>query len=169
MNQISTADRRGREVVGLFADRQTFEAALKALGDGGFERTDLSILGSHQSIDAAGQPGSPWKDVIPALLGELKYEVPLVASGAILLAGGTVAATIAGIVGAGVGTVAAKEIIDEVTSTPHTADFARALEAGSVILWVRVADDEGEHRATAILERHGGANVHVHETAAADG
>ncbi|MDP7547632.1 MAG: hypothetical protein QGF20_10100, partial [Alphaproteobacteria bacterium] len=39
--------------------------------------------------------------------------------------------------GAAVGGIAVKEILDEVTSTPHTEDFARSLEAGSVILWVR--------------------------------
>ena len=123
---------------------------------------DLSVLGSHESIDAAGEPGTPWKDIMTALVGELKYEGPLVASGAILLVGGTVSATIAGIIGAAVGGIAVKEILDEVTSSPHTEDFARSLEAGSVILWVRTPDEELERAATAILERNGGLNVHIH-------
>ena len=53
------------------------------------------------------------------------------ASGAILLVGGTVSATIAGIIGAAVGGIAVKEVLDEVTSTPHTEDFARSLEAAA--------------------------------------
>ncbi|MCH7485822.1 MAG: hypothetical protein IIC04_02435 [Proteobacteria bacterium] len=160
MNETSQGE--NREAVGLFADRDSFEAAIEALKGTGFERADLSVLGSHESIDAAGEPGNPWKDVLTALVGELKYEGPLVASGAILLVGGTVSATIAGIIGAAVGGVAVKEILDEVTSTPHTEDFARSLEAGSVILWVRTPDEERERAATAILEQNGGVNVHIH-------
>ena len=160
MNETSQGE--NREAVGLFADRDSFEAAIEALKGTGFERADLSVLGSHESIDAAGKPGNPWKDVLTALVGELKYEGPLVASGAILLVGGTVSATIAGIIGAAVGGIAVKEILDEVTSTPHTEDFARSLEAGSVILWVRTPDEERERAATAILEQNGGVNVHIH-------
>ncbi len=157
-----TSEGENREAVGLFADRESFEAAVEALKGAGFERADLSVLGSHKSINAAGKPGKPWKDVLTALVGELKYEGPLVASGAILLVGGTVSATIAGIIGAAVGGVAVKEILDEVTSTPHTGDFARSLEAGSVILWVNTPDEERERAATAILEDNGGVNVHIH-------
>ena len=54
--QISTP-----EVVGLFADRESFQAAVDALFAAGFERTDLSVLSSHESIDAAGKPASPGK------------------------------------------------------------------------------------------------------------
>ncbi len=157
-----TCEGENREAVGLFADRESFEAAVEALKGAGFERTDLSVLGSHESIDAAGEPGKPFKDILTALVGELKYEGPLVASGAILLVGGTVSATIAGIIGAAVGGIAVKEVLDEVTSTPHTEDFARSLEAGSVILWVRTPDKELERAATAILEENGGVNVHTH-------
>ena len=160
MNETSEGE--NREAVGLFADRESFEAAIEALKGAGFERADLSVLGSHESIDAAGKPGKPWKDILTALVGDLKYEGPLVASGAILLVGGTVSATIAGIIGAAVGGIAVKEILDEVTSTPHTEDFARSLEAGSVILWVRTPDQDLERAATAILEQNGGVNVHIH-------
>ncbi len=156
-----------REAVALFSDRAHFEATVAALTDAGFERADLSVLSSHESIDAAGQPGRPWKDVVTALVGELKYEGPLVASGAILLAGGATAATIAGLIGAAVGVAATKEVLDEVTAKPHTEDFARALAAGGVILWVRVEDQDREQAALAILDENGGANVHVHETATA--
>lgn len=158
-----TASAPAREAVGLFADRDGFEAAVAALEAAGFEHADLSLLGSHQSIDAAGTRGRPWKDVLTALAGELKYEVPLVASGAILLAGGPLAATIAGIVGAAVGGIAAHEILGEVTSSPNVDSFARSLEAGGLILWVRVDDGAAEKTALAILEDHGAANVHIHQ------
>lgn len=150
-----------QEVVGVFSDREPFEAAVQALLEAGFERGDLSVLASHESIDAAGKPGKPWKDAITALIGEMKFEVPLVASGAIFLAGGTVAATIAGLIGATVGGFAIKEILDEVTAAPHTDDFARSLEAGSAILWVQISHREKGEHATAILQQCGGLNVHT--------
>ena len=152
-----------REVVGLFSERDSFEAAIRQLTDAGFERPDLSVLSSHESIDAAGKPGEPWRDVLAALVGELKYEAPLVASGAIFLVGGPIAASVAGFIGAATGVVAANEVLQTVTSTPHTEDFARSLEAGSVILWVRVADEDKETAAQKVLQQAGASNVHIHE------
>ncbi len=152
-----------REVVSLFSDRQSFENAVEALMAAGFRRADFSVLSSHESLEAAGKPGKPWKDALTALVGELKYEGPLVAAGAILLAGGAMAATIAGIIGAAVGGIAAKEVLEEVTAAPHTEDFARSLAAGSVILWIRVETPEQERQATEILEQNHGANTHVHD------
>jgi len=149
-----------REVVGLFADRGHFEAAVAALSDAGFDRTDLSVLASHDPLEAADPKARSWKDALTAMVGELKYEGPLVASGAIVLAGGATAATIAALIGAAVGGAAIKELLDEVTAKPHTQDFARSLAAGSVILWVRVSGDDQEANATRLLEANGAANVH---------
>ncbi len=168
MNEAETrvtnsAARSVREVVGLFRDRQSFEAAVAALLKAGFERSELSVLASHESLDAAGKPAKPWRDVLTALVGDLKYEGPLVASGAIALAGGPATAALAGIVGAAVGGMAAKEFLEEVTAQPHTEDFARSLEAGGVILWVRGEDDAQCRRASDILITEGGTNVHVSE------
>ncbi|MCW8836467.1 MAG: hypothetical protein OQJ99_08895 [Rhodospirillales bacterium] len=151
-----------RELVALFADRASFEAAVQALLNAGFERSDLSVLASHESIDAAGSPGKPWRDALTAMVGEIKYEGPLVASGAVYLIGGPVSATLAAVVGAGVAGVAIREVLEEVTATPHTEDFARSLEAGSVILWVRVPDDRSEDHARAALKTSGGTNIHLH-------
>lgn len=151
-----------REVVGLFGDRDTFETAVNALTGAGFERSDLSVLSSHESLDAAGSPGKPLKDVLTALVGEIKYEVPLVASGAILLVGGPMSAALAGLIGTATAGLAIKEVVGEVTDKPHTEDFARSLEAGSIILWVRVDSDEKEGQAKSLLEANGGTNVHIH-------
>ncbi len=153
-----------REVVGIFKVRKDFEAAVAALKAAGFERADLSVLSSHESIDAAGEADEPWKDALTALVGELKYEGPLVASGAVLLAGGPTAAAIAVVIGAATAGVAALQVLEEVTDKPQTEDFVRSLKAGSVILWVTAADAAREERAAAILSDHGAANIHVIET-----
>ena len=152
-----------REVVGTFADRDRFQAAVDSLVKAGFSRSDLSVLSSHDSIDAIGRDGKSWKDVLVALVGELKYEGPLVAAGLIALAAGPAGAAIAGLVAAGVGGAAMKEVLDEVSSIPDSADFTRALAAGSVILWVAAPDRRQEEDAVAALQANGAANVHVFE------
>lgn len=151
------------EAVGLFADRPSFEAAVHFLLENGFDRTDLSVLDSHESLEVAGAPGKPWKDVLTALVGEIKYEGPLVASGAILLAGGPTAALIATVIGAATATAAAKELLDEVTATPHTQNFANAVNAGVVILWVACSNEAQQQTALTALKQFGGANVHLHQ------
>jgi hypothetical protein len=150
-----------REVAAHFANREHVNAAIAALTAAGFSHSDLSLLASHESIEAAGRGGTPWSDAMLAVLGEWKVEVPLVASGAVLLAGGPVAVVIAGVIAAAVSGIAVKEIIEEVTDQPHTEDFARAVEAGNVILWVRVESAEQEALARKILERSGGVDIHV--------
>ncbi|MCW8914251.1 MAG: hypothetical protein OQK24_00195 [Magnetovibrio sp.] len=154
------------EAVGIFSDRAGFEAAVHHLLDEGFERSDLSVLDSHESLDAAGSPGKPWKDVLTAMVGEIKYEGPLVASGAILLAGGPTAAAIASVIGAATAGVVAKDVLDEVTATPHTEHFANALAAGGVILWVGCSNAEKQAHALKVLEQFGAANVHMHQRSA---
>ncbi len=158
-----------REVIGLFADRESFESAVGALMQAGFERAELSVLASHESIDVAKRPEKTWREVLTALVGEARYESSLVASGAIFLAGGPMAATLAAVIGAAVGGMAIKEILDDVTAKPHSEDFVRSVEAGSVILWVRTEDREQEAEATRILGAHGAANVHSHAVPPASG
>lgn len=153
-----------REVVGLLATREAFDAAVTDLTAAGFRSSDLSVLSSHDSIDAAGKPGTKWKDALTALVGETKYEVPLVASGAVALFGGPAAAAVAGVIGAAVGATALHELISEVTSTPDTADFTRAVEAGSIILWVRVDTDAQQRQAEEILQQVGATNIHLHRS-----
>lgn len=150
------------EVVGLLDSRESFEKTVEALREAGFARTDLSVLSSHESIEAAGKPAKPLKDVMTALVGEIRFEGPMVASGAVFLAGGPIGELIGAVVGATVGGVAIKEVLDEVTATPHTEDFARAVDAGSIILWVRAVGEEQQAKAKEVLQNQGAENVHIH-------
>ena len=152
-----------REAVGLFPERIGFEAAVHHLLVEGFEPADLSVLDSHESLDAANRPEQTWKEVLTALVGEIKYEGPLVASGAVLLAGGPTAAAIAAIIAAATAGVVAKDVLDEVTARPHTEHFANALDAGGVILWIACDTPEKEQQALKILDNFGAANVHMHQ------
>jgi len=152
-----------REAVALFSSREALQSAIDALIGAGFKRSDLSILSSHESIEASEKPENRLGDLRNALGSDLRYLGPLAAAGFIMLAAGPMAAVLAAVIAAGIGGMAVKELLDETTSAPHTEDFARALEAGAVIIWVRPANEEGESRAISILEEQGGSNVHMNE------
>lgn len=161
MSQASdtTSPAEVREVVALFETRESFDRAVNALLASGFAREDLSVLASHTSLEASEK--RPRDEALTGLVGELKYAFPLTTAGLIAIVGGPIAASVAALVAAGIGGIAIKDYLDELTSHPETDEFARALEAGGVILWVRADGARAEADASTVLEREGGKNVHV--------
>jgi hypothetical protein len=159
-----------REAVASFPDRDHFHRAVSNLLAAGFETSDLSVLASHDSLAAAGEPGEPAPKAVPAgLSDEIKYIAPLTVAGIILLSGGPIAATVAALVGAGLGGAALKELFDDYTAPRHCQDFAAALHAGAALLWARCEDAERELTATRVLEEAGGRHVHIHGRPAGSG
>ncbi len=159
---MSGATSKVTEVIGRFAARESFTSAVEALIAGGFERADLSVLDSHESLGAAGGSAEAWKDTLAGFAGEVKYLGPLTAAGLILLATGPVGAAVAGVIATGLGGMALYEVFDEIKATPHAREFAKAIENGAVLLWVRAELPERQRIAADILGRHGAADVHVH-------
>lgn len=164
MNRTSKMSAHGpvTEVVGRFAGREPFKAAVEALLAVGFEHSDLSVLDSHDSLSAAGDHNETWRSTLAGLVGEAKYLEPITAAGLILLASGTIGAAIAGVIAAGLSGAALYELLSEVSATPHTREFAKALEQGAVLLWVRAESPERQQRAREVLTRHGAVNIHIH-------
>jgi hypothetical protein len=152
-----------REAVASFPDRTHFRRAVAALLAGGYERSDVSVLASHEALDAADEKSTSL--VVAGLTDEVNYIAPLTVAGIILVSGGPIAATLGAIVAAGLGGAALKEVFDRWTAAPHREDFEAALKAGAALLWVRCADPELELHATRILEEAGGRHVHVHARA----
>jgi hypothetical protein len=152
-----------REAVASFPDREHFRNAVSALLAARFERSDLSVLASHDSLAVADEAAGTPKEVLRAgLSDEIKYIAPLTVAGIIVLSGGPIALTVAALVGAGLGGAALKELFDDYTASRHSEDFATSLKAGAVLLWVRCPDPDSELAATRILEEAGGMHVHVH-------
>ena len=149
-----------REAVASFPDREHFRNAVRELLAGGFEPSDLSVLASHQPLSAAEE--KPGELIAVGLADELKYIAPLTVAGIVLVSGGPIAATVAALVGAGLGGAALKELFDDYAAPPHRDEFAAALAAGAALLWVRCADSEIELSALRILEEAGGRHVHIH-------
>ncbi len=150
------------EVVGRFAEREFFKSAVEELRTAGFERSDLSVLDTRESLSASESAGDAWAQTLAGLIGEVKYLGPLTAAGLIMIASGPVGAAVSGIVAAGITGLALRELLDDIKATPHTEAFARALEHGAVLLWVRAATAERQIIAREVLVRHGAADVHQH-------
>src|SRR6478609_12118179 len=149
-----------REAVASFPDREHFRQAVSALLAAGFAPRDLSVLASHRPLTAAEEERGEL--IAAGLSDELKYIAPLTVAGIVLISGGPIAATVAALVGAGLGGAALKELFDDYAAAPHREDFEAALKAGAALLWVRCDDPELEIRATRILEESGGRFVHIH-------
>jgi hypothetical protein len=148
-----------REAVASFARRADFERAVGGLKAAGFDSSDISLLGSHDSLATAGDgeegQAAGWA-------AEIKYLGPLTIAGIIVLSGGPIAATLAAVGGAGLGGAAIKELLDGYFAPPHKNEFIAALEAGALLLWVRVDDPAMEQVALRILTESGGRNAHMH-------
>ena len=150
------------EVVGRFAGRDEFTTAVEDLLGAGFTPSDLSVLDTHEALGAAGTSGEAWQTALAGLVGEIKYVGPITAAGLIAVATGPVGAAVSAAVAAGLTGAALAELLETVRATPHTESFARALESGALLLWVRAENPEREAQATGILTRHGAADVHRH-------
>ena len=152
-----------REAVASFPDRAHFRAAVAGLLAAGFAHADLSVLATHDSLAAAGEAAGEAREVVPeGLSAEINYIGPLTLAGFILVSGGPIAATVAALVGAGLGGAALKELFDDYTAPPHSEEFAAALAAGAVLLWARCEDAEREAAALRSLREAGGRHVHIH-------
>lgn len=149
-----------REVVGIFSTPEPLEKAIKELLADGFAHADLSVLASHEAIEAAS--GVDWTERLMPLLTEMRYEVPLVTGALIAVATGPIGAAVAALTAAGVGAAALNELFNEIVSLPDTEEFAEAVRAGEIVLWAVVADASKEAAARATMERLGARNVHIH-------
>jgi hypothetical protein len=155
-----------QEAVASFATRDSFRAAVARLLAAGFAPDDLSVLATHDSLEIAGDvpgyPGGPGQKLLAGLTDEVSFIAPLTLAGFVLVSGGPVAVALAALVGAGLGGAALKEVMDLYTANRHSAEFAAALAAGAVLLWVGADDAARAAEAARLLEAAGGRFVHVH-------
>ena len=61
------------EVVGRFADQESFRGAVEGLRGAGFERSDLSVLDTHESLSASKSPREAWQETLAGMVGEERY------------------------------------------------------------------------------------------------
>ncbi len=168
------------EAVAVFHDVSSLDAAVDALRDAGFKRSDISLLASEDAVekklghryerveDLEDTPDAPRiayrtraspgvsEDVI---VGSLTYLPAVLAAGTVVASAGIVAAAVTGtaIGGALIGTVLARWLDEH-----HAEQLGKQLEHGGLLLWVRTRGKKQEDAALRILIDHAGADVHLH-------
>jgi len=176
-----------REAVGLFETQAALQAAIDELLSSGFDRADLSLLASEQTIASKLQghaftrasleddPTTPRGVYISpdavgtaegGLISVLAYVGAVASAGVIAIAGGpltmiVVGAGLAGGAGGLIGAGLAKLVGDR-----RAADIHCHLDQGGLLLWVRTWHVDNERRAVDILARHSGQDVHLHSQSA---
>jgi hypothetical protein len=172
-----------REAVGVFDKPETLQEAIDDLMSSGFDRAELSLLAAEKTVDE--KLGHKYRKVaeleddpiVPrccyistesigdaegGLIGGLMYVGATAAAGAVVATGGTLAlviaaAALAGGVGAMFGSILAKWVGDH-----HAHYLQEELDHGGLLLWVRTWDADHEKRASEILAKHSGRDVHIH-------
>ncbi len=176
-----------REVVGVFNDAASLEAATDALLACGFQHAQISLLAGEEAVAAKlghkyqkveeleDDPAAPRiayrsnASIDAAKNALLETLVPIgavAAAGAIFASGGAWAAVLGtGLLGAEVGGFLAGAL-GETVEDRHAKYLREQLDHGGLLLWVRVFDDAGEQAAKEILAKHSGRDVHAHALAA---
>ncbi len=156
-------DAETREIAATFPDRAAFERAVNDLLAQGFERTDLSVLASHDSLEVAepiaGYDREKGGELGAGLAGELGFVGSIGIAGALLLAGGPVGAVAAAVVAAGGGVIALRPFLARFIEEAHAGGFAQSVEDGRILLWVRTPNAAAVTRAEASLARNGGNSL----------
>jgi len=166
-----------REVVAVFDDAETLDAAVFALETHGFDRAAFSLLASEEAVaqklghryqqvrEVEDDPKVP-RETFFSRISRLEAEylpAPALASvGALMLAGiGTgLPALIAAGSGALIGAALGRLIHER-----HAKRVQEQLARGGLVLWVNVRDPREEKTALEIVRAHSAHDVHAHKLA----
>jgi len=173
-----------REVVAIFGSREALENAIEDLQSNGFDRTQLSLLASGETVEEtlghpvgdvhelADDPKAPRSqplerpdvgNVAGVAVGPPAAFAALAAAGITALTGGAFAGVAVAALAAGgsvgaLGAFLAKRFTDDVAQ-----DFEEQVAHGGIVLWVNLREPEQEQRAREILARHAKERVWSHE------
>jgi len=172
-----------REVVGVFDDAETLEAAAHDLLARGFEPERISLLAGEKAVveklghkyekveELEDDPGVPRMAYVSKesyaaaksfVFGGLATVGALATAGAIFASGGALVVTLAsGVIGAEAGGFIAG-VLDDFIEDHHAKRLRGQLAHGGLLLWVQTQDGAEEKAAMDILARHSGRDVHAH-------
>ena len=184
MSEDQESEYTVREVVAVFHNAADLEAAIDTLASAGFARQNINVMASHDTIveklghhfeqvktieDDARVPSAYLmrkEDVataegaaigLPLYIGGTAGAIAVAATGG-ALALAVAAAAAGGLAGAGIGAIFAMAIGEH-----HAKTIQSHLEAGGILAWVRIDNDEEERKATQLLSEAGGADIHTHK------
>lgn len=171
------------EAVGIFATFEDLQQAFYDLRMVGIHHSDISLLADEKvlkeklgkaywrSSELEEDPRAPRAHFVSeeaigelegALIGGFFFVGSYIAMAAMLTPISTLAASIAAIAIGGspaavIGTLLARRV-----GKHHKDYYAKQIEHGGILLWVRVRDKEREEMAVKIMKGHSGRDVHVH-------
>ncbi len=169
-----------REVVGIFADAQTLDAATSDLLASRFEEEQISLLAGEKTIveklghkyerieELEDDPKAPrilyraFDTKKTVILGSLAAIGAVATAGAIFAGGAALAATLgSGVIGAEAGAFLGG-VLGDFVDDRHAAYLKNQLDHGGLLLFVRTRDEAEESAAKDILTKHSGRDVHAH-------
>lgn len=155
MKPASGLDERQRQAVATLLDGAQFGRALSALAEAGIGSKSISLL--------AGEAGMPQlhERRTKRLLENLGQIESIEASGATLLAAGPLAGLLSERLQGESGTVGS--LLERWLTKRHADYLQEHMDAGEILLWVRVNDGEEESRVCRTLLRHSAGQVQVHD------
>ena len=158
------------EAVGVFDTFEDQQAAFYDLRAVGFHHSDISLLGTEEALtDKLGKaywrapeleddPRAPRASFVSEeAIGELEGAIAAMLGPASTLAASIAAIAIGGSPAAVIGTLLARRV-----GKHHSDYYAKQLEHGGILMWVRTRDKEREDLAVKIMKEHSGSDVHVH-------
>lgn len=177
-------DQTIRETVGVFHDAAGLRKAADELMVAGFDRSELSMLGSRKAVEeklgdasqgAANLEDNPRVPMqayigpdalveakaaivgVPAFIGACAAAAPAIAQGA-----STTAVIIWAVIGAGAGLILGA-ISAKLMGNKTSAYLQNQIKSGGILLWVRTSTPERQQKASEIMKSAGATDVHVHD------
>ncbi len=176
-----------REAVATFDSREALENAIEDLQSNGFDRPQLSLLASSDTVEEKlrhpvsdvhaleDDPNAPRSEplerpdvgnVMGVAIGPPSAFAALAAAGVTAMTGGAFAGVAVAALAAGGGVAALGGLLAKRHNDEVAADFQQQVERGGILLWVSLRGPEQEARAREILRRHATGEIRVHEIAA---
>jgi hypothetical protein len=170
-----------REVAAVFRSREALDATVAALLTAGFDRADIDLMASVDAVrqklggvyvpaeELADMAKTPRQAFLPkeGLVGPLAGAVGILtflgataAAIGVAASGGAIAMAAAG---GGLATGGLAAVIARALGRKHARALEAQIEAGGLVLWVRVHSPEQEAKAQEVLIASGGEAVRVHE------
>lgn len=172
-----------REAVAVFQQWKELQCAVDDLLSNGFDRSEVSLLAEDRTVeqklghvyrrvqDLEDDPSVPRTAFVSqdslvegrtGAIGTLGYVGAMAAGAAVVASGGPLLwAALAAAAGGG-GSAAVATFLTRWIGRNRAQHIARQMANGGLLLWVRTRDEPHEVRATEILKRCGGSDVHVH-------
>ena len=180
----NAVDNKIREAVGVFTDQAELEDVIEDLYLAGFDRDQINILASCRAAEAKlghmirnvreieDEPNLPAGNYADrheraegaaGLISGLMLLSSFVAIGAAVATGGTLAFTIGAALAAGGVSGGIGALLVRALGKYRARQIGEQLRRGGLLLWVELRNVAQEQKALAILMRHSGEDVHVHE------